>query len=212
MRFRQDVFEDVFVSAAATRPGKRRDYANTEKRACDAPGCAAAGAYKAPKSRERLRDYYYFCLPHVREYNAKWNYFAGLSDEQVLSHIEKDAIGHRPTRRLSGEEKEAAAGRQNHPLYAVFFDPFDLGRGLFDEAPHSPVTERESEYEKEIRAACAVLQTDYPPVLEAVRKSYKVLVKKLHPDSGAGKSPEAAERFHQVVAAYKFLQSHLKEG
>ena len=34
---------------------------------CEYPGCAHAGEYKAPRDKQNLRDYRWFCLEHVRE-------------------------------------------------------------------------------------------------------------------------------------------------
>ena len=48
---------------------------------CDHPGCEKAGEYRAPKDRN-LKDYYWFCLEHVQEYNAQWNYYAGEIPEE----------------------------------------------------------------------------------------------------------------------------------
>jgi hypothetical protein len=49
-------------------------------RLCDHPGCEAGGDYRAPRSRLELNHYYWFCLDHVRGYNAAWNYYAGMND------------------------------------------------------------------------------------------------------------------------------------
>ena len=51
------------------------------ERKCDHPGCEKAGEYRAPKDR-KLKDYYWFCLEHVQEYNAQWNYYAGEIPEE----------------------------------------------------------------------------------------------------------------------------------
>lgn len=51
-----------------------------KERRCDHPGCNKPGEYRAPKNR-RLKEYYWFCLEHVQEYNAKWNYYEGISTE-----------------------------------------------------------------------------------------------------------------------------------
>lgn len=51
------------------------------ERKCDHPGCEKAGEYRAPKDR-KLKDYYWFCLEHVQEYNARWNYYAGEIPEE----------------------------------------------------------------------------------------------------------------------------------
>ena len=64
---------------------------------CQWPGCACEGTHRAPKGRMREREYWRFCLEHVREYNQSYNYFAGMSDDAVLAY-QKDAVtGHRPT-------------------------------------------------------------------------------------------------------------------
>ena len=43
------------------------------------PGCEAMGEYRAPKSRRDLKDYWWFCLEHVRAYNSTWDYYKGMS-------------------------------------------------------------------------------------------------------------------------------------
>ena len=40
------------------------------------------GEYRAPKGRERLNEYFWFCLNHVREYNKAWDYYAGMSERE----------------------------------------------------------------------------------------------------------------------------------
>ena len=50
---------------------------------CQWPGCRQAATAKAPKSRERLNDFYEFCQPHAGEYNKGWNFYAGMSEGQI---------------------------------------------------------------------------------------------------------------------------------
>ena len=52
-------------------------------RFCDSPGCDALGEHRAPRSRDSLNHYYWFCLEHVRAYNARWNFYAGLSQAEI---------------------------------------------------------------------------------------------------------------------------------
>ena len=52
------------------------------------PGCGAQGEYRAPKSRQNLHEYWWFCLEHVRAYNSSWDYYKGMSPaefEQVFT-------------------------------------------------------------------------------------------------------------------------------
>ena len=56
---------------------------------CDTPGCELAGEYRAPKSRESLRDFHWFCLDHVRAYNAAWDYYKGMAPEEMCATSER---------------------------------------------------------------------------------------------------------------------------
>ncbi len=64
----------------------------TSTRACEHPGCQETGQYRAPKSPDDLEEFYWFCKDHVREYNLKWNFFHGQTEEEVpfeivLAHV-----------------------------------------------------------------------------------------------------------------------------
>src|ERR1041385_154565 len=89
---------------------------------CQWPGCACEATHRAPKGRLRENQYWRFCLEHVREYNHSYNYFAGMSDDEVVRY-QKDAVtGHRPTWKmgLNGGVNDIRA-RASH-------DPFDVLR------------------------------------------------------------------------------------
>jgi len=61
-------------------------------RQCDIPGCSHQGEHRAPKSRQNLRDYFWFCLDHVREYNRNWDFFNGMNEADIEEHIRKSTI------------------------------------------------------------------------------------------------------------------------
>ena len=61
-------------------------------RECDHLDCRALAEYRAPKSRDRLDEYYWFCLEHVREYNKSWNFCDGMNEEQIESEIREDTV------------------------------------------------------------------------------------------------------------------------
>ena len=73
------------------------DPAPVPPRPCDHPGCGGSGEFRAPRSRATLDDFYWFCLDHVREYNASWNYYAGMSSAEVEAQIRHDTVWQRPT-------------------------------------------------------------------------------------------------------------------
>src|ERR1700751_5669322 len=76
---------------------KQAAQACEESAMCEWPGCQSRGPHRAPKGRENARQYFHFCLDHVREYNQSYNFFSGMNAEAVARY-QKDALtGHRPT-------------------------------------------------------------------------------------------------------------------
>ena len=41
---------------------------------CEWKDCNNKGIYRAPKNRNNLREFRWFCLNHVREYNKKYDF------------------------------------------------------------------------------------------------------------------------------------------
>ena len=78
------------------KPDKDRRV-NPQAPACDWPNCKAPATHRAPKGRDQEKEYWRFCLGHVREYNHSYNFFAGMSTDDIAKY-QKDAVtGHRPT-------------------------------------------------------------------------------------------------------------------
>jgi hypothetical protein len=72
--------------------GERRTrfHGRTETgRCCDHPGCDAAGEFRAPGERRPSFDgpgeWRWLCLDHVRAFNTSYNYFNGMSSEEIES-------------------------------------------------------------------------------------------------------------------------------
>jgi hypothetical protein len=72
-------------------------------RLCDRAGCDEPGDCPAPKSPNNP-DRWYFCQRHAAEYNAGWDYFAGLTAEEAA---QREA---RETRDNSGFRESAHYG------------------------------------------------------------------------------------------------------
>src|SRR5712692_9024221 len=121
MKFDSPLFDRIRV-----KPGEERRPRSAP--ACDWPDCRHAATHRAPKGRLREKEYWSFCLEHVREYNHSYNYFAGMSDDAVAQY-QKDAItGHRPTWKIgmTGPINGAAKRADRlHPAYGAS-DPFDV--------------------------------------------------------------------------------------
>jgi hypothetical protein len=166
-------------------------------RRCDHPQCAEAGEFRAPKSREDLGSYYWFCLDHVRAYNASWDYFRGMSPAEVERFQREAVIGHRPTWKLG--EKHARA-------WARIDDSFGLFRGGGFEFRRDPPPEENRPMGAQHRKALAELELTAAADLKEIKTRYKQLVKRWHPDVNGG-DPQATERFKAIAQAYSYLVS-----
>jgi DnaJ-domain-containing protein 1 len=203
---------DISVSADKRRRTRARGMSGaveSSARRCDKPGCAKPGKYRAPKSRDQLDDYWWFCLDHVREYNQRWNFFEGSSDEELERQFAADRVWERPTRPLRDTVGQSphAEGR----AWARFGlnDPMDL---LGDKATLNPAAARAeaSRLERRLppteRRALEILDAREMKTKAEIRKQYKTLVKDLHPDMNAGRRDDEA-RLAEVVWAWEQIKA-----
>ena len=73
---------------------------------CDSEKCNEKGEYRAPKSRIKLNEYFYFCLKHIKEYNKSWDFYKGLTVNQIELSMRKDTVWDRPSWPLKGDPKK----------------------------------------------------------------------------------------------------------
>ncbi|HXP95113.1 MAG TPA: J domain-containing protein [Telmatospirillum sp.] len=168
------------------------------RRSCDHPGCLEGGEFRAPKSRHSLHDYFWFCLNHVRAYNAKWDYYAGMRPEEIERMVRSDTTWQRPTwplGRMVGGRHRFDAGRVK--------DPFQM----FDDDFWQRPTEKDAASSAEL-SAMRVMDLSGPLTLEVLKARYKELCKRHHPDANGG-DKDAEERFKRIGQAYKTLLESL---
>jgi hypothetical protein len=160
---------------------------NKHKHICDHPGCQEAGEYRAPKDRN-LKEYYWFCLKHVQEYNAQWNYYGdGASTEET-------------------EDLHRKFRFSSRIRYNFGFD-FDSGYNFFDEyttttaVPNIRLTPTEHQ-------ALQIMELELDDLTaESLKKAYKKAVKKYHPDVNSDTAAE--EKFKILSTGYKSLAAKL---
>lgn len=204
------------VSVETSEPGIQNSGANR----CAWDGCAKNGGYRAPKDRT-LGDYQMFCLEHVRIYNARWNFHAGLSPEEMEQEIRRATTWDRPTWKL-GELGANIGGGTSANIHAHIRsgrvhvdDPFGFTEGTaFDPARKAENEERSRASNPKAPPANArnkTIQTlglTAPITLDSLRRRYKALVKRHHPDANGG-SAEAETRMKVINDAYHTLRAGL---
>ncbi|MGI3775823.1 MAG: J domain-containing protein [Janthinobacterium lividum] len=180
-----------------TRPRAYAPDPDAPGRLCDIPSCGNAGEYRAPKSRTDLTHYWWFCLAHVREYNAGWDFYKGMTPGQIEAQLRADTAWQRPTwplGRLGGAPFDEEALRD--PLANL------AGERPRRRAPPADATPAE------LREPLGTLGLEWPVSLDEVKTRYKELAKRHHPDANGG-DRAAEERLKTINLAYAALRSHI---
>ncbi len=195
MKFNSPLFDRIRVKPDKDRRPK------TGGPVCEWAGCKEKATHRAPKGRGREKDYWRYCLRHVREYNQAYNFFKGMSDASVMAY-QKDALtGHRPTWKM-GTGKGTV--RPDFQAFAGQTDPF----GLFSEGVRAEQRARAETrpIRNAERKALDTLGLEVGATAVQVKTRFKELVKRHHPDANGG-DRSTEDRLVEVIQAYNYLKS-----
>lgn len=178
--------------------------------ACEWPGCRSPGGNPAPRGRGREGEYFSFCMDHVRQYNKSYNYFNGMSDDEVAAFQKANMTGHRPTWSVWHNGRRTAAepvfDKTPHGYTHGFSidDPFGILRGTTgrdgprEYVPVKPVRKVE-------RKCLLVLGLDETATGPQIKARFKMLVKRHHPDHNGG-DRSSEDKLREVIQAYNYLK------
>jgi curved DNA-binding protein CbpA len=207
MKLDSPLFDRIRVKPAEDRRPR------ADEPCCDWPNCAEKATHRAPKGRNREREYWRFCLDHVREYNQSYNFFAGMSDDAVARY-QKDALtGHLPTWKIgmvggSGRTGNAQARSRGRASFADgSIDPFDILRelGAAGAAAHSRAEAERRTLRNAERKALHALGLEEGVPRNEIKARFKELVKRHHPDANGG-DRSSEERLRVILEAYNYLK------
>ena len=165
------------------------------KRICDQIGCNKVGEYIAPK-KPNSKEKYFFCLHHVKLYNKRWDYFAGMSQSEIYKFQSEDALSLKPTRPLSDSV--------NTKIKFNFGFNFD---GIFNYSAKDK--KQKKSHSNEFDDALSLFKIKPPFSSEKLKKQYNFLVKENHPDIN-GNNPEKEKLLKKINNYYKVLRKIAK--
>ena len=175
-------------------------------RPCADPGCSAAGEFRAPGEQRPGFDgpgeYRWFCLDHIRAFNAAYDWFAGMSAEEILA-------AQHPTAAWASESRafSPTAGIDFAPRWADFADPLDAISARARARVPQPRGDGRI-LTSEQRRALEVLGLGHDADRGELRRRYSALVRKFHPDRNGG-DRGFETRLQQTVEAYQLLRKAL---
>jgi hypothetical protein len=177
-------------------------------RTCEAPGCREPGEYRAPGRRPHGFDgpgeWRWFCLDHVREFNAGYDWFEGMSAEEII----------RAQSPIAGWQSEARAFRPDlhvsgMPRWADYADPLDAiaarARGIRSRAEREASMAMSGRFSREEAQALEVMGLGSDTDRTRLRRRYSELVRRYHPDRNGGDRKHETQ-LNAVVEAYQLLR------
>lgn len=168
---------------------------------CEWPDCENAGEYRAPRSRNDLNSFRWFCMDHIRLYNKSWNYYEGMSDKQVEADLRDDTSWNRPSWPFAGIDKSLNY-KSSNPGINDFGGAFSHSGDPNTDSTTYPSYEQDSQGAK----ALSVLNLTSPVTTDQIKRRYKELVKLYHPDANGG-DKVAEEKFKKISSAYATLMT-----
>ena len=174
-------------------------------RECDAEGCREPGEFRAPGSRsagfDGPGDWRWFCLDHVRAFNSEYDWFNGMTPDEIIEAQSPINGWRRDTRAF-----RADAGVDGVPRWADFDDPLDaIGARASELRARAAGRQAYARFTPREREALGVMGLDPQADRKRLRNRYSELVRKYHPDRNGGDRTHEG-RLQSVVEAYQLLR------
>ena len=162
---------------------------------CEWENCKESGKFKAPQEKDNSKNYKWLCKEHIKLFNKNWNYFEGMSQDEIEDFLKSDLTWHRPTQKFASSDNffnilwnNALSDKFN------FFKQEKMANGF--------TVRKLSERDKD---AFRIMELELNADWLIIQKKFKTLVKKFHPDRNAGN-----KRFEDKLKKITLAYSHLK--
>ena len=175
---------------------------------CDHPACNEAGEFRAPGGGGHGFDgpgqWRWMCLDHVREFNAGYDWFEGMSAEEIL-----DAQGPASGWRTESPTFRSGAGVDGMPRWADYDDPLDAisarAGGIRNRARREAEMAMDGRFSRAEAKALETMGLGLDTDRRRLRQRYTELVRRFHPDRNGG-DRAYEDRLNRVVQAYQTLR------
>ena len=162
---------------------------------CARPGCTNEAEFRAPASNRvagHVGGWQWLCLDHVREFNAGYNFFDGMAPDEI-------------------SEAQSPLAGWAHVVHDVngykFNDPLNALHGKFGQDAFAGRRTNAGTVLSEVDVkALKTLELDASATLATIKRAYKALVRRFHPDSNGGDRSHE-RKLQDVVQAYTHLKS-----
>ena len=162
---------------------------------CEWQNCEESGQFKAPLEKDNSKNYKWLCEEHIKLFNKNWNYFEGMSQNEIEDFLKSDLTWHRPTQKFASSDNFFNILWNN-----ALSDKFNFFK---QEKIVSNFTDRKlSEKDKD---AFQIMELELNADWTIIQKKFKTLVKKFHPDRNAG-NKQFEDKLKKITLAYSYIK------
>ena len=165
------------------------------KNICEWENCSQNGKFKAPLEKDNSKNYKWLCEQHIKLFNSNWNYFEGMSQNEIENFIKSDITWHRPTQQFGSSDNFFNILWNN-----ALSDKFNFFK---EEKMNNALKNRK--FNEKDKDAFKIMGLESNADWLIIQKKFKTLVKKFHPDRNSG-NKEFENKLKKITMAY----SHLK--
>ena len=165
------------------------------KNICEWTACKEVGEFKATTQKDDSKNYRWLCEEHIKLFNKSWDYFKGMSEEEIQNFLKADITWHRPTQKF---------GSSDNFFNVLWNNALNDKFKVFNDEKGNNVYNRRILCEKD-RHAFKIMELDLNADCPVIQTKFKTLVKKFHPDKHSG-NKKYEDKLKKITLAY----SHLK--
>ena len=161
---------------------------------CEWHNCKESGEFKAPTERDNSKNFKWLCENHIKMFNKSWNYFEGMSQNEIENFLKSDLTWHRPTQKFGAPDNFFNILWNN-----ALSDKFNI----FNKEDSFIIKKKKlSEKDKD---AFRIMDLEFSSDWNAIQKKFKTLVKKFHPDKHSG-NKQYEDKLKKITLAYSHLR------
>ena len=162
---------------------------------CEWHNCQESGKFKAPLERDNSKKYRWLCQEHIKLFNKSWNYFEGMSQNEIENFLKSDVTWHRPTQKFNSSDNFFNILWNN-----ALSDKFNFFK---EENKFNYINDKKlNEKDKD---AFKIMGLEFSDEWPIIQKKFKTLVKKFHPDRNLG-NKKFEDKLKKITMAYNHLK------
>jgi len=158
---------------------------------CEWQNCEESGQFKAPLEKDNSKNYKWLCEEHIKLFNKNWNYFEGMSQNEIENFLKSDLTWHRPTQKF-GSSDNFFNILWNNALSDKF--NFFKQEKIINNLENKQLSEKDKD-------AFIIMGLEFSADWPIVQKKFKMLVKKFHPDRNSG-NKQFEDKLKKITLAY----------